>query len=100
MDTTQIAVPAIVGTIITFIIPLILRQKWPHWLRLGVAILITLAVTTAVLVAFLRPETWQTVAAVLGIAVAVGQVVYQALKPTGIFDWISATTETEEATHA
>jgi len=100
IDTSQIAVPAIIGAIVTLIVPLILRQHWSRWVRLGTAILLTLIVAGAVLVAFLRPDCWQVIAAALATAVAVGQVVYQALKPTGIFDWISAVTDPATPTPA
>ncbi len=42
-----------------------------------------------VLFAWLKPDTWEGIAAGLAVAVAVSQVVYGELKATGLYDWIS-----------
>jgi len=54
-------------------------------------------VAGAVVLAFLRPESWESIAGALAVAVAVGQVVYGALHGTGIFDWIGDKTEPKRA---
>lgn len=97
MDTSQIVIPAALGAVLTVIIPLVTRQTWPRAWRLAVAIALTVIVGGAVTLAWLRPDSWQTVAAGVGAAVAVGQVVYQALVKTGLFAWISAATDPKPA---
>lgn len=92
LNSTSIAVPAIVGTITTFIIPIILNQAWPQWLRFLTALLMTSSIATAIVFSYLRPESWESIATVLAIAFAVGQVTYGLLKPTGIYDWIHQVT--------
>ncbi len=88
LGVDQIAVPAIVGAIMTIVIPVVIRQSWPKWARLAVAVVMTLAVAAAVVIAWLRPATWEQVAAGLAVAVTVGQTVYNFVKQTGLFTWI------------
>ncbi len=69
LDSSQIVVPAVVGAVITLVIPLILRQSWPRQARFAAAVLITVLTGTAVILAWLKPDSWQGIAAGLSAAV-------------------------------
>ncbi len=88
LDPSQIVVPGAIGAALTFVVPLITRWDWPRWVKVLVTVILTAIVIAAVLIVWLRPETWEMIIAVVGFAFGVGQAAYQVIKPTGIFDWI------------
>jgi len=100
LDASQITIPAIVGAIVTFIIPLFLNRPWaqrlPRGARFAIVVAITLGSAGAVIFAWLKPDTWETVTAGLAAAFAVGQAIYNMLKSTGIFDWLGQPSPTPE----
>jgi len=92
IDTSTFVVPTVMGVIATLVVPLILRLHWPRWARLTVSLVIAAVLGAAVWIFAFRPDTWQQVAIWLTTAVGISQVVYQLLKPLGIFGWLSELT--------
>jgi len=92
IDTQELATSGALGVLATFLVPLLVRQTWRRSTRLLIAVVVTAAAAGVVTIPVFAPESWQQVTAQLTTAVAVGQVVYQALKPTGVFDWITQAT--------
>lgn len=92
-----------IGVIAPFIVSIALYFKWSSqvkfWVSLGVMVVLTLIAwwTTS------YPLQWELVASQLAVMFTASQVVYRALKPTGILEWLEIRTSpkvTRTAKHA
>lgn len=80
------------GVLAPFLIAVAERAKWSSRVKFWVAVALSVSLVIIVWVTIAFPESWQQVAAQIGVVFTICQVVYQALKPTGIFDWVTAAT--------
>ena len=85
-----LTIAAVIGAIGTFVTSVLTRSTWPSEVKRWVAIGVVVFLTIAALLIVQFPDYWQIVAGALAVAVGTSQFVYTLLKPTGIFDWISA----------
>jgi len=101
----ELTLPAALGPFMAFLVAAILRRDWSNTARRWVAISVTAAVATLVLLTSPETRSETTLDWVAGISVAIAacHVTFALLKPTGIYDkieWFTngrPTPETPEA---
>lgn len=92
MTPEEITIPLVVGAVGTLVTSIATRAAWSASVKRWVALIVVAVLTVAVGVFTLRPDAWQTIAVWLAFAVSAMQVVYAALKPSGLFDWLQGVT--------
>lgn len=85
VSVADITVPAVIGVIGTFLMPLF-KQVESSNVKRWMAIALVVCCSGFVGVTWLWPAGWEQVATWLAFAVSAMQVAYAALKPTGILD--------------
>lgn len=91
MDTTVLL--AAVGGIAPLIIAAVTRAGWPATAKRWVAIGVSVTLTALVWALTRYPASMSAIMGELAGVIAAAQVVYTALKPTGLIDWVEERTE-------
>lgn len=91
MDTT--ASLAFAGALAPLLIAAVTRAGWSATAKRWVAIAVSATLTGLVWALTRYPESASAILGELGGVIAAAQVVYAALKPTGLLDWIEERTE-------
>ena len=89
---------AVLGVVAPFLIAVAERAKWSSRTKFWVAVAMSAALVVIVWLTVAFPESWQQVAAQIAVVFTICQLVYRALKPTGVFTWI--TDQTTPGKHA
>lgn len=91
MDTT--ASLALAGALAPLLIAAVTRAGWSATAKRWVAIAVSATLTGLVWALTRYPESVSAILGELGGVIAAAQVVYAALKPTGLIDWVEDRTE-------
>lgn len=91
MDTTTSL--AFAGALAPLLIAAVNRSGWSATAKRWVAISVSATLTGLVWALTRYPESVSAILGELGGVIAAAQVVYAALKPTGLIDWIEERTE-------
>ena len=88
MTAADITIPVVIGALGTILTAIITRANWSASAKRWTAICLVVFLTVLVGVFTIHPDAWQIIAAWIAFAVSALQVVYSALKPTGVLDWL------------
>lgn len=91
MDTTALLAGA--GALAPLLAAAITRAGWSATAKRWVAIAVSVTLTGLVWALTRYPESVSAVLGEMGGVIAAAQVVYTALKPTGLIDWVEDRTE-------
>lgn len=97
-DVSFSIIAAVIGTILTAIIT---QARWSGSTKRVVALAVFAGLTAIGVLIHYYPSQWEAILGFFAITVGVGQVIFTALKPTGIFNWLEdATTPGYQARHS
>lgn len=77
-----------VGIVAAFLAAIILRASWSRLVKAWVTVGLVVVLTIFVWWMSAYPATWQLLAAIFAQIYAASQIVFYALKPTGILEWL------------
>lgn len=89
---TPVTIPVLVGAIAPIVTAVVARSGWSPTARRWVSLAVAATLTGTVWACTRYPESASAVLGELGGVIAAMQVVYTALKPTGILDWVEDVT--------
>lgn len=87
---TVSVIAAGVGTVVTAVLT---RTPWSSSTKRAIAIAVAVLLTVIAWYATAYPLSWRLIATQLTVIYGAGQLIYAALKPTGLLTWIEQATE-------
>lgn len=89
---SQITISALLGTVAPFIAAIVTRSNWTSQRKRLITLALYVGMTIGVILANHFPDVWQATATILAMIAGASQIVYTALKPTGLLDLLEYAT--------